>query len=113
MTTLPEIDELKDRPDDVRCLVAKLEGWTCISPSYLVGLAPHRSVSDYSAEQIMGNRVPIDPLPEYEKSHDACRTFEDAMSDEEFADYVDYLWNIVSVGDDFANNRRLMRGIIK
>ena len=91
----PTADELKDKPEEVRVLVAETLGWTCVSRSYLTGLPPHLKVEQYSSEQVLNNEVPVYELPYFEISHDACRTFEDAMSEEEFRAYLFSLWRIV------------------
>lgn len=53
------------KPEAQRIALAKLDGWTCISSTYLTGLPPHRNVDKYSTEDILSNNVPIEELPDY------------------------------------------------
>lgn len=53
------------KPEAQRLALAKLDGWTCISSTYLTGLPPYRNVDQYSAKDILSNNVPIEELPDY------------------------------------------------
>lgn len=79
----PTADELKDKPEEVRCLISEELGWTCVSRSYLTGLPPHRKVEQYSTKEILRGYVPIEELPNWPDSHDACRTFLKALNVDE------------------------------
>lgn len=91
----PTQDELRKRPSKIAALVAEVCGWSCVSDKHLTGLRPGISIEDYTGAQVLRGEVPLDSLPLFTTSLDACRIFEDVMSPTEFVNYIRVLEGVV------------------
>lgn len=82
----PTQDELRKDLPRLNRMVAEMWGFTSIHATRSGRLFGNilREPDDYDDISI--------PIPEFTKSHDACRTFEDAMGEEEWFHYIRTLW---------------------
>lgn len=82
----PTIDDLRKDLPRLRVMISEL-----------VGYYPHPGWEGERWITPTGNTsMRLDYLPDFPASHDACRTFEDAMSEEEFGKYCDALLRITA-----------------
>lgn len=95
----------------LRELAAKSVGWTCVgqvpeNPPY--GLAPNLSINDYTAKQVLAGQVPVETLPNYPTSLDACKELRDALTEEERIVFMAHILDNRGVGFNQDHNSYIL-----
>lgn len=95
----PTADELKDKPDEVRRMVAVLRGYSYRDEGHRYPDEPEwqRFKAVYNGDGFVGLEKPgWTQVPNWTGSHDACRTFLKALSVEEASPMHAALWRIAT-----------------
>lgn len=77
-------------PEKQRIAIARHVGWTCCGHFIGMtpwGLHPSRKITDYTADQIMEQMVPLDPLPDYLNDLNAMHEAEEVLNFDQMDDY--------------------------